>query len=104
MNLYLDDERTPYEGWLLSKTAWKAIEQLTIRNDIDIVSLDHDLGPVEAGTGYDVLCFIEECAFHNKGYVPPEIRIHTANPSARVKMQLGADKINKIRIERLNNV
>lgn len=98
--LYLDDERTPPEGWLVAKTAKQAIELLSNNNDISVVSLDHDLGPIESGTGYDVLLFIEECTFLDENYLPPKVLIHTANPSAYVKMKLGADKINKIRKNR----
>jgi hypothetical protein len=50
-----------------------------------LISLDHDLGAEENGTGYDVAKFIEEAAY--KGTLPPiEVRIHSANPVGRKRM------------------
>lgn len=56
------------------------------------VSLDHDLGDDARGTGYDVLAWIEE-AVVTRGFRPPEIRIHTANPAARQRMDAAATAI-----------
>ena len=74
VRLWLDDERDPKrqyiqeqfgaegtETWV--KTAQQAINALK-RGDVESISLDHDLGPAEAGTGYDVAKWIEEQAFH----------------------------------------
>ena len=58
------------------------------------LSLDHDLGNDYRGTGYDVLLWIEE-AVYTKGYLPPKIYVHSANSSARIKMQLAIDNINR---------
>lgn len=76
MRLWLDDERDPKnpkiqklfnskgdEIWV--KTAWEAIEYLKT-NKVKFISLDHDLGPEEAGTGMDVAKWIEENAYLNK--------------------------------------
>jgi hypothetical protein len=94
MKLYLDDERTPPPGWDLVKTADEAIIKL-MGGDITEVSLDHDLGPMENGTGYDVIVWIEEqVALYD--YVPPKIHIHTGNPSAAVKMNNCLKKINEM--------
>ncbi|WP_232466394.1 cyclic-phosphate processing receiver domain-containing protein [Burkholderia ubonensis] len=49
------------------------------------ISLDHDLGDDTRGTGYDVLEWIEAEVVLN-GFKPPQIRVHSANPSARAKM------------------
>tara|TARA_R110000782_G_scaffold23881_8_gene62037 strand:- start:863 stop:1084 length:222 start_codon:yes stop_codon:yes gene_type:complete len=57
--------------------------------DVTHISLDHDLGLDERGTGYDVLIWIED-AVATKGFVPPAIQIHTANSSARQKMEAAA--------------
>ncbi len=55
--------------------------------DIDI-SLDHDLGNDDRGTGYDVVLWIEEqVALHC--FVPPTMKVHSANVSARTKMESG---------------
>ena len=56
------------------------------------ISLDHDLGDDTRGTGYDVIVWIEEAVI-TRGFIPPIIKIHSANSSAKVKMQLGIDNI-----------
>lgn len=76
MKLWLDDERDPSdpkikelfgsegdEVWV--KVADEAIHYLE-QGGVESISLDHDLGPPSAGTGYDVAKFIEEQAFHGK--------------------------------------
>lgn len=50
------------------------------------LSLDHDHGDDERGTGYDVVLWIEE-AVMTRGFKPPKITVHSANSSARIKMQ-----------------
>lgn len=99
VNIYLDDERPCPPGWVLAKTAAEAINLLQeYGEDVFMVSLDHDLGfPVEEkGTGYEVICWLEERA-HAGEYVP-EIILHTANPAAMVKM--GACYRNILRIKK----
>jgi len=87
MKLYLDDEREAPAGWVRVKTADLAVALLE-ENNFEVVSLDHDLGYTsdKHKTGYDVLCWIEEQVYM-KEYPLPEIRIHTANPAARRKME-----------------
>lgn len=46
-----------------------------------MISLDHDLGDDEKGTGYDVVLWIEE-AVVTQGFKPREIRLHSANSAA----------------------
>jgi hypothetical protein len=46
-------------------------------NKVEEISLDHDLGDDQKGTGYDVLLWIEEQVFL-KGYVPPKISVRSA--------------------------
>ena len=85
--LFLDDEREPpYKDgpWDVVRTAPDAIRAL-MQRDYAIVSLDHDLGPADAGTGYDVMLWLEEQAAAGK-HVPNDIRIHTMNPVARDRM------------------
>ena len=52
------------------------------------ISLDHDLGDDNRGTGYDVVLWIEKEVMTNH-FIPPYIRVHSANVSARRKMELG---------------
>lgn len=56
------------------------------------LSLDHDLGDDEHGTGYDVVLWIEE-AVALRGFMPPKILVHSANSSARQKMLAGIQAI-----------
>jgi hypothetical protein len=58
----------PDEVIALLETGW--VEEL---------SLDHDLGDDSRGTGYDVILWIEE-AVALRGFVPPRIIVHSANP------------------------
>ena len=96
MKIYLDDERQAPEGWILLKNPADVIDQLKTGNVLSL-SLDHDLGDdVSIGTGYDVLSWIEEQVVLH-GFVPPIIDIHTANPSARIKMSLALDTIKRYR-------
>lgn len=87
MKVYLDDERTPPDGWYLVRWPDEAIALLET-SAVTHLSLDHDLGDDARGTGYDVLLWIEE-AVVTRGFNAPHIFIHSANSSARVKM-LGA--------------
>jgi hypothetical protein len=59
------------------------------------VSLDHDLRDDDRGTGYDVVLWIEEAVFSN-AFIPPVIKVHSANISARKKMELGIEHIYKM--------
>ncbi len=58
------------------------------------LSLDHGLGDDSRGTGYTVILWME-AAVATRGFVPPIITVHTANPSARQKMLLGLRSIEK---------
>ena len=49
------------------------------------LSLDHDLGDDQRGTGYDVVLWVEE-AVALRGFKPPKMSVHSANSSARQKM------------------
>lgn len=94
MKIYLDDERTTPDGWLRVYWPDEAIRLLK-NNTVTEISLDHDLGDDERGTGYDVLKWIEEAvALHD--FEPPVIHIHTANASARQKMQLAVESIRRL--------
>lgn len=87
MKVYLDDERKTPDGW--ERVFWpdEAIALLETGRVTEI-SLDHDLGDDERGTGYDVILWLEEQVV-TKGLRPPVIRVHSANSSARAKMEAG---------------
>ena len=93
MKFYLDDERATPEGWTRVYWPEEAIDLLKTGNVLEI-SLDHDLGDDERGTGYDVVLWIEEAVI-TKGFKPPVMRVHSANSSARDKMELGIETIMK---------
>lgn len=92
MKVYLDDERPTPQGWVRVYWPEEAIELLKC-GDVTEISLDHDLGDDERGTGYDVIIWIEEMV-HTQGFIPPAIKVHSANTSARAKMELGIQAIN----------
>ena len=90
IKVYLDDEREAPEGWIRVKTPAQCIALLetgTVRE----LSLDHDLGDDEGiGTGYDVVLWLEEKLFNNANFRAPDVmKVHSANVSARTKMEQG---------------
>lgn len=93
MKVYLDDERETPEGWVRVYWPEEAIEMLKTGNVTEL-SLDHDLGNDDHGTGYDVVLWIEEAVIVNN-FKPPIIKVHSANSSARHKMELGIKNINE---------
>ncbi|HEX7642737.1 MAG TPA: cyclic-phosphate processing receiver domain-containing protein [Burkholderiaceae bacterium] len=98
MKVFLDDERETPEGW--TRVYWpdEAIALLKA-GQVEEVSLDHDLGDDERGTGYDVILWIEE-AVATQGFVPPRMVVHSANSSARRKMEMGIASIMRVELRR----
>lgn len=94
MNVYLDDERPAPPGWRLVRWPDEAIQFLKT-GEVRSISLDHDLGDDERGTGYDVLLWIEE-AVATRDFDPPEIKVHTANPPARNRMLAAVGSIQRL--------
>lgn len=84
MNIYLDDLRKCPEGFVLARTVEEAIVLLR-ENDVDILTLDHDLGEDECGnllpTGYDLVKYMCE-----NGLFAKKIYMHTSNPVGRDNM------------------
>ena len=93
MKVFLDDERSTPDGWVRVYWSDEAISLLESGNVAEI-SLDHDLGDDGRGTGYDVVLWIEE-AVVTRGFVPPKMSVHSANSSARQKMEMGIQAINR---------
>lgn len=54
MKIYLDDERQTPEGWHRVYWPEKAIALLK-QGAVTEISLDHDIGDDDHGTGYDVV-------------------------------------------------
>jgi hypothetical protein len=94
MKIYLDDERPTPDGWIGVRWPDEVIAHLETGLVTD-VSLDHDLGDDERGTGYDVVLWLEE-AVALRGFVPPRMSVHSANSSARLKMEAGIRSILRL--------
>ncbi len=92
MKIYLDDVRKSPPGWILVRWPNEAIELLK-KGGVDEINLDHDLGDKKI-TGYDVILWIEEAVM--SGFEPLLIKVHSANISARQKMEAGIININKL--------
>jgi len=94
LKVYLDDERQTPDGWVRVYWPDEAIALLKT-GGVTEISLDHDLGDDECGTGYDVVLWIEEAVI-TEGFLPPnKISIHSANSSAREKMERGIASIQR---------
>lgn len=91
MKVYLDDERRTPDGWV--RVYWPDEAILLLESgSVTEISLDHDLGDDERGTGYDVVLWIEE-AVMTRGFRSPKITVHSANSSAKQKMEAGIRSI-----------
>ena len=93
MKVYLDDERDTPSGWVRVYWPDEAIELLK-SGVVKEISLDHDLGDDDRGTGYDVVLWVEEAVF-TRDFTPPKMVVHSANSSAREKMEAGINRIYK---------
>jgi hypothetical protein len=86
MRLWVDDMRpkpVAYDVWV--KTSDEAIAQLKT-GKVTAISLDHDLGELQAGDGYQIAKWIEDAALAKK--IPRlDWDLHTANPVGRKNME-----------------
>lgn len=97
VKVFLDDERPTPDGWVRAFTAPEAIDLLKT-GKVTQLSLDHDLGPEDAGTGYDVCLWVEEKIFSQefcteKPFAPPVMSVHSANPVGRQRMEFAIQMI-----------
>ncbi|WP_037443402.1 cyclic-phosphate processing receiver domain-containing protein [Shewanella mangrovi] len=69
MKIFFDDGRLAPDGW----------------GQVTHISLAHDLGDDDRGTGYDVLVWIEH-AILKENFRPTQINVHTGNPPALLRM------------------
>ncbi|PNV95006.1 cyclic-phosphate processing receiver domain-containing protein [Pseudomonas protegens] len=94
MKIYLDDERQTPQGWV--RAYWpNEVIALLKAGGVEDISLDHDLGDDQRGTGYDGILWIEEAVALN-GFHPPRIHIYSANASAVEKMRAGVQAIDRL--------
>jgi hypothetical protein len=90
MRVFVDDERKTPNGFNWRVWDYNSTITLLKTGQVQEISLDHDLG--EALTGYDIVCWIEEEIFFKR--IPlPLIRVHSANPIGRERIQQVIDKI-----------
>jgi len=96
MKLYLDDVRTPPEGWTLVSNV-KDMMFLTETEKPTHISLDHDLGDTDPDhTGYYFMLWLEREVFCGK-YTKENftvITFHTDNPVGRQNMKRSLENIN----------
>lgn len=77
MKVYLDDERSVPEGWVLCKTAHEAIDKLRTGEVTDL-DLDYYLGEGEF-TGMHVIQYLEMRIYAGKEYNSmPNITVHSS--------------------------
>lgn len=116
VKLYVDDMRPAPEGWLLATTVADAKVQL-MRDDVEEVSLDHDMGACQPcrDAGKDIgdmetdeTTFLHWCPHAEDGYklamwmceqnrVPPIVRVHTMNPCGRKRMIQTFESFNRLK-------
>ena len=97
MKVFLDDVREAPAGWIRCRTPDEVIVLLET-GDVEELSLDHDLGLIEAereATGYDVLTWIER-QVATAGFRPPEMYVHSANPVAHRRMLDAIESIARL--------
>jgi hypothetical protein len=94
--VFLDDVRpVPQPDWILIKTVPELIALIQlIGEQIDVISLDHDLGE-NTPSGYDFVAWMEKKVFDKEYTGIPELRIHSANPVGRKRMESGIRAIWK---------
>jgi hypothetical protein len=74
------------------------VVSLLTTGTVELLSLDHDLGDDQRGTGYDVILWIEREVALN-GFSPPTILIHSANPAAAQRMKSGIESVLRLVFE-----
>jgi hypothetical protein len=99
MKVFLDDERATPAGWTRVYWPLEAIRLLET-GAVEEISLDHDLGDDARGTGYDVVLWVEEAVV--RGFRPPKIVVHSANSSARARMEAGVAAIERLALMQNN--
>jgi hypothetical protein len=91
LRVWLDDDlvdRRAPDGWVHLRTA-REVCLLLLTGNVCELSLDNDLhGDTEFGQGFQVIDFLEEMHALGRPLWPKEgIRLHTANPSGRERME-----------------
>lgn len=106
MKLYVDDIRDAPEGYTLARTIDSAMNFIFIyKNDIEVISLDHDISlevevagtyrPFPSPETYRAVARYIKSVYANDKH-KPKIILHSANPDGRLAMRsiLGEDSFN----------
>lgn len=98
IKLWLDDERPAPAGYVACRWPAEVIARLE-GGDVCEVSLDHDLGETGpyARTGYDVLTWLEKRVAQDPTFALPRVKLHTANPVARRRMESALAQIRHMK-------
>jgi hypothetical protein len=81
VNIFMDDLRPCYKGWLLARTTSECLELLEKhKGNVHILSLDHDMTEND-NDGY---WLVKEIV--NRGLYADKVFFHTANPVGRENM------------------
>lgn len=94
--LFVDDERETPAGWDRAYNVWEALFKLDIL-EYQEVSLDHDLASFIGNkelTGLDIALWLAERK-ENGEYVPPIVKVHSANPPGHENIQAVIDRYLK---------
>jgi hypothetical protein len=99
VRIWLDDMREAPPGWTRCLRPDEVIELLE-GGEVEELSLDYDLGLVdERGVdwnGEDVLRWIElQVVEQGDGFRLPVVRIHSANPVGRQRLQRALESIHR---------
>jgi NAD+-processing family protein with receiver domain len=99
VRVWLDDEREAPAGWMRTRTPAETIGLLRT-GQVRELSLDHDLGLASEEseqTGYDVLVWLEREVAEGRWRSPlPAIRVHSANPVGRARMERAIAAIERL--------
>jgi hypothetical protein len=102
LRLFVDDDfehRRPRDGdWVRVGTAGEAIALLETGRVVAL-SLDHDLGDDEAGTGYDIVLHLERRLRQDGADLWPAelIEVHSGNVVGAQKLARGIDANTRLR-------
>lgn len=94
MKLWIDDVRTPPDGYTWCKSVNEAIDIIDKADDISLIDIDHDAGDYvcDGGDYIRVLDYLEMY-----GYSYP-IRIHSMNPVGVMNMRAIIRKNNWVEV------
>ena len=85
INIFMDDNRHCPDNFTLARTATEC-SILLRNNDVNILSLDHDLADPNDNTGYDLCKWLVEQGIEAPQIYPKEIFLHTGNGVGRDNM------------------